>query len=138
MRKNRSDSVTAAVAAAQRKRPSVPEHVVLHDEARPFWDAIISCRDDWQAHELPTAVALAEAWSTIEILGREIDAEGTIVKGKINVKCRLVETLHKRATSLARHLQLHARATRGEARDVARKKPAASLDKQDDPHGLLA
>lgn len=88
-----------------------------------------------QAYQQPNLIRQNEAWCDIVNLNRELDAEGTIIKGKINVKFRLVETLHKRATSLARHLQIHARATRGEARDTARLKPTASVD---DPDGLLA
>lgn len=135
MRKNRCDSVTAAVAAAQKERPTVPAHISLSDKALPFWNDVISSRNDWQEHELPFVAELATTWAKIIALESQLKIEGDIVRGKINAKFRMIDVLHKRTVSLMRLLQLHARAKRGEKRDVARRPTVVAAD---DPHGLLA
>ena len=125
-RKPRSDSTTAQVLAFQRKTPDIPAHIHLRECDLPYWKNALACRDDWQAHELETLGQFARAMADHDRLNREIDIEGAIVAGKPNPKFALSEILIRRAMSLSRHLQIHGRATRGEARDVAKKQPAPS------------
>lgn len=120
IRKPRSDSVTAALRAFQAGPFSPPAHITLREKDRPFWDAAIACRSDWNESELPMVAGWARAMADGEQLHREIAEEGVIVKGRTNIKFRLAEMLSRRAMALARHLQIHARATRGEARQAAR------------------
>jgi len=135
-RKQRSDSVTAAVAASQRASGiTIPDHINLRPCDLPFFNAGLKSRDDWQEYEFSVLAQWARALADYEKLQNDLTTEGTILKGRINPKCQLTETLCRRAMALARTLQIHARAKRGEARDVARIKPAALPD---DPDGLLA
>jgi hypothetical protein len=57
-------------------------------------------------------------------------------QSRTNIKHRLAEMLSRRAMALARHLQIHARATRGEARQAARQPKGWDDSIFDD--GLLA
>lgn len=125
---NRSDSTTAQILAFQRRTPAIPEHVTLRDSDLPYWKASLSIRDDWQAHELETLAQFARAMADHDRLSREIDVEGAVVDGKPNIKFALAETLVRRAMSLSRHLQIHGRATRGEARDTAKRQPVPMID----------
>lgn len=120
VRRPRADSVTAALRAFQSGPFEPPDYLNLSEADRPFWDSIIACRTDWNPAELSLVAGLARALSDGEQLQREIAEEGIIVKGRTNIKFRLAEMLSRRAMSLARHLQIHARATRGEARQAAR------------------
>lgn len=128
MRKIRSDSTMAAVGAFQRLRFNIPGHITLRECDLPFWNSALACRDDWGDHELDMVAQLARALADCERLGREIETEGEIIKGKPNLKFALAETLSRRAMSLTRHLQIHARATRGEARAVSKRKPAEAVN----------
>ncbi len=120
IRKPRSDSVTAALRAFQAGPFPPPAHITLREADLPFWDAAIACRTDWNESELPMVGGWARAMADGERLQREIDAEGAVINGRPNLKLAIAETLSRRAMSLARHLQIHARATRGEARQAAR------------------
>jgi hypothetical protein len=132
-RRQRSDSTTAQVMAFQRKREfTAPEFINLRTIDFPFWEAAIQCRDDWQPHELILLAHLARALADAERLHLEIEAEGAVIDGKPNPKCAIEETLTRRALALTRHLQIHALATRGDTRDVAKRPPAPLLDFDDD------
>jgi hypothetical protein len=128
-RKLRSDSTTAQVLAFQHKRTfEVPEGVILRECDKPYWNAALACRDDWQLHELVLLSHLAQALADHEKLRREIETEGCIIDFKPNVKFAMQDTLSRRAMTLTRHLQIHARATRGEARDAAKRQPVPMID----------
>lgn len=127
-RKPRSDSATAKILAFKKQRTyAVPEGVTLRDCDRPFWNAGLGARDDWQEHELVLLAHLARAMADHERLQNEIDAEGAVIDGKANLKIAISDMAIKRALSLARTLQIHARATRGESRDAAKRKPAPEI-----------
>ncbi len=126
-RKPRSDSTTAKVLAFQKKTPAIPAHVHLRDCDLPYWRVALSCRDDWQGHELESLGQYSRAMADIERLTFEIENDGEILDGKLNPKLALVETLSRRVMSLCRHLQIHGRAQRGESRDVARKELAPTI-----------
>ena len=128
-RKPRSDSTTAKVLAFKRPRTfAVPEGVTLRDCDRHFWKAGLDARDDWAQHELVMLVHLARAMADHERLQNEIDLEGAILGDKVNPKCQLAEISIRRALSLSRHLQIHARATRGESRDTSKRQLAPRID----------
>lgn len=126
-RRPRSDSTTAAIKAFQAPPVVVPAYITLRDGDMPYWRAVIACRSDWQEHELSSVAVLARAMADADRLDREIDAEGLIVDGKANVKFALSEVLTRRAVALTRFLQIHARATRGEARQTARQPKAPDV-----------
>ncbi len=67
-----------------------------------------------------TAANLARTQADIEMLQKQVDAEGYIVDGKVNPAAAMVETLTKRVASLSRILHVHAEATLGRAADSAK------------------
>lgn len=127
-RRPRSDSATAKILAFKRQRTyAVPDGVTLRDCDRPFWNAGLDARDDWKTHELVMLAHLARAMGDHERLQNEIDVEGAVVGDKVNLKIAISDMAIRRALSLTRHLQIHARATRGEARDTAKRQPAPDI-----------
>ena len=134
-KRNRSDSASAAVRAAQAAALgplNPPEHVVLREGDRPFWDAIVTARarDTWTAIDLTTAANLARTQADIESLQSELDAAGYVVEGKAHPAAALVETLTRRSVALSRALHVHAQATVGRSADgikaLANEKAAAT------------
>lgn len=140
-KRNRSDSASAAVRAAQAVALGPldpPAHVALRNGDRPFWDAIVTsrARDTWTAIDLTTAANLARTQADIERLQTELDQKGYITSdGKINPLAVLVETLSKRTVSLARALHVHAMATVGRSADgikaLANERNAAAVEDDD-------
>lgn len=142
---NRSDSAAAAVAAAQSASLGPlepPAHVTLRPGDRPFWDAIMlaRARDTWTAPDLATAASLARSQADVEVLQAAVDLEGfTIPSGNgvpiVNPKHKLLETITRRAVSLARVLHVHAEATVGRSRDAGnalKNERQASLELEDE------
>ena len=137
MRRDRSDSESAAVRAAQNAAAGVidpPAHVKLRESDRPFWDSIVSARarDSWNTSDLEVAANVARAKADIERLTEEIQTEGDIVTNDrgtqiINPKHTLLETLTRRVMAGSRMLHVHAEATNGESREQ-RGKNAAQKD----------
>lgn len=133
-RKQRSDSSTAAVAAAQALPIEPPAHVHLRGCDHPFWLSIVRARarENWTVVDLENAANLARCKADIERLQTEITAEGdTVVNQRgtqiVNPKHNLLETLTRRAMALSRMLHVHAEATVGEAR--SEKKPNQTAQK---------
>lgn len=129
VRRKRSDSAAAAVAAAQSAALgplNPPKHIKLRKGDRPFWDAIMRsrARDTWTDSDLTTAATMARAQADIEKLQAEVDSEGyTLENAKgiqvINPKAIIFETLCKRVVALSRVLHVHAEATIGRSRNAA-------------------
>lgn len=127
MKRQRSDSASAAVKAAQGASAGPiepPAHVALRDGDRPFWDSVVCARarDSWNDADLENAANLARCKADIERLQAEITKEGDVIVNErgtqiINPKHTLLETLSRRAVALSRMLHVHAEATVGESRD---------------------
>lgn len=122
MRQTRSDSVTAAVQAAQNAAQGPlepPAHVHVPAEVRPFWDGLMRNRPRhrWNDGDLTTAAILARAQCDAERLAREIDAEGDMIGQRLNPKHALVDKLGRRIVTLSRLLHVHPEATEGRAAD---------------------
>jgi hypothetical protein len=147
-RKQRSDSATAAVAAAQSSGAIIPPaHVRLRDCDHPFWLSIVNARarENWTAVDLENAANLARCKADIERIQAEITAEGdTVVNQRgtqiVNPKHLLLETLTRRCMALSRILHVHAEATVGEARAEKKQNQLAVASRKvaDDDEGLLA
>jgi len=121
-KRNRSDSASAAVRAAQAVALGPlppPDHVCLRPGDRPFWDGIMKSRprDTWTLTDLVSAGNLARTQADIERLQGELDKQGYILDDKINPLAVLVETLSKRVVSLNRALHTHANSTVGRSAD---------------------
>lgn len=124
-RRKRSDSATAAVAAAQAAALGPidpPKHVSLRPGDRAFWNAIVTARarDTWTEIDLTTAANLARTHADIESLQATLDTEGYVIDGKANPLAALVETLTRRSVALSRALHTHAQATVGRSEDAAK------------------
>lgn len=124
-KRNRSDSASAAVRAAQAVALGPldpPEHVSLREGDRPFWDAIVTSRtrDTWTLPDLAMAANMAHAQADVKRLQAQLDFEGYMIDGKPNPLVMIVETLIKRCVALARVLHVHAQATVGESKDAAK------------------
>lgn len=129
MRRTRSDSVTAAIAAAQ--APTVinpPAHVTLRDGDRPFWDSVVRARagTTWNDSDLEHAANLARCKADIETMQMEIAEQGNIIENDrgtpiINPRHSLLEVLTRRSVALSRMLHVHAEATQGESRQQSKR-----------------
>lgn len=129
MRRTRSDSVTAAIAAAQ--APTVinpPAHVTLRDGDRPFWDSVVRARagTTWNESDLEHAANLARCKADIETMQMEIAEQGNIIENDrgtliINPRHTLLEVLTRRSVALSRMLHVHAEATQGESRQQSKR-----------------
>lgn len=121
-RQRRSDSIAAAIVAAQNAAQAPiepPGYVTIPEAAAPFWRALMlnRPRDRWNEADLATAAHLARAQADAERLQREIDAEGDMMGDRLNPKHRLLETVLKRIVYLARMLSVDAAATVGRQAD---------------------
>ena len=124
-KRRRSDSASAAVAAAQAAALgplNPPQHIALRDDAKPYWIAIMQARarDTWTEIDLISAVALAHAQADATRLQTKIDTDGYVIEGKANPLVAIVETLTRRAVALSRALHVHAQATVGRSADGAK------------------
>ena len=125
-KRNRSDSASAAVRAAQAAALGPidpPEHVVLRVGDRPFWNAIVTsrARDTWTTIDLCTAGNLARTQADIEHLQCQLDTAGYVLgDGKVNPLAILVDTLSRRSVTLSRAIHVHALATLGRSGDASK------------------
>lgn len=112
-RQPRSDSITAAITAAQNAAQAPlepPEYVTLPEAAKPFWRALMlnRPRDRWNEADLGNAAILAVTqMQAHELIG---DVE----------QAPLVDKLTRRIVLLSRLLNVHAEATVGRAEDQAK------------------
>lgn len=122
-KRRRSDSEKAAVQAAQAAAlPPLPppEHLMLREDVRPFWDAIVQARprDTWTDADLAMAANLARTQADIEAVQANIDADGLMVGGKPNPACDLLDKMTRRALATARQLKVDTISTVGKAQDI--------------------
>ena len=131
-RRKRSDSAAAAVAAMQAAALGPiepPAHVAMSDGDRVFWDCIMLARDrdTWTGPDLVAAGNLARCFADIERLQQQVTAEGDVIGDKVNPKHRLIETLSRRAMTLAGVLHVDTLSTQGRKKDASN---ALALEQQ--------
>lgn len=122
-RRPRSDSARAAVAAAQAVALgpiAPPAFVRVGEQARPFWNAIVTARprDTWTDADLILAGNLARAYADIEQLHQQIEDEGFILDGKAHPAIAILENMSRRALATGRQLKVDTIATVGKAEDL--------------------
>lgn len=141
----RSDSVTAAVAAAQAAslgplKP--PAHIRLRDIDIPYWNCIVQARaaSTWTDIDLAHAANLAHCQADIGRIQEQLEHEDDIIlnaKGTavVNPKYALVNTLSVRSMALSAKLHVHANATVGKSEDAPKKLAAEkqAREVEDDP-----
>lgn len=141
-RKQRSDSVTAEINAAQADlKPELlppPEFNVPHTGIT-FWRAVIASRnrDDWTHGELIQVATLVKCLVKIREHEALLEHEDEIItdylgKLTINPRFSMCEVLHKRIQSIMRSLGV---TNKPKSSKVTI--PGEIID-NDDPHGLLA
>lgn len=121
----RSDSVKAEIEAMRYANGTidVPENITLTESEEQHWHLIISSRaiTSWTNNDLMMAGMLARCYADIEkysvMLSKSRILKDSSNQLKINPVHKIMEDLHKQALSLSRTLQIHPRATQGEARD---------------------
>lgn len=117
----RIDSVTAAVEVMQAALDEIeaPACVLLSDEDRPFWDAVIAARPnvEWNDADLITAGTLAK---TMRRLETATDAKE-------------IDTLARLTLAIRRSLGLDVRGKDGRASDVAKRRKQAQAIQQQVP-----
>ena len=131
MAKTRSDSVTAAVKAAQAASLgpiAPPAHIRLRDIDIPYWNCIVLARaaDTWTDIDLAHAANLAHCQADINRIQEELEDEDDIItntKGTqvVNPKHALLNTLSVRSMALSAKLHVHAAATVGRSADAGKK-----------------
>lgn len=144
-RRNRADSVTEQVKAAQ-AQIQPPSDVPLTDADMPFFANVIEefARSEWSAHQLTLAAMLARMLSDLNREQQELRAEGYITVKDTgtrieNPRSRVVKSITGDILSMRRSLALHARARTGDNRDKAtRSKVAKRAEIEDAGDDLLA
>ena len=136
-RRPRSDSAKAAVAAAQAVALgpiAPPAFVRVSEQAKPFWDAIVTARprDTWTDADLILAGNLARAYADIETLQQQIEDEGFILDGKAHPAVAILENMSRRALATGRQLKVDTITTVGKSETL----PKAAALERDARHQL--
>ena len=130
-RKTRIDSTAAAIeiAKAASKPISPPSNVPLDDCDLPFFASVLDefARSEWTAHQLELAAMLARTMSDLNAEQIAMRAEGSVVSSDrgtpvINPRKTAIQMHYSNIHSARRSLSLHARAQKGEARDVEKRR----------------
>lgn len=135
-RKQRIDSATAAVKVMQGALTDElmpPAHVGLNDAALPFWRAIVHgrAREEWEATPSLLATAASLAWTQWQ--ASELRAAIELAETPDAKAVQRVSDLQRLEMGYLRVLQQHGRAAQGEARDVKKRRGAASGIVADNP-----
>ena len=150
-RRQRIDSTAAAVKvmAGAGSELLPPAHVALDKEDRPFWKSVIAefARSEWTDHQLELAAMLARTMADLSREQMALRTEGSVMSSErgtpvVNPRKTVVQMHAGTILALRRSLSLHARAQRGEARDVAKRQGLAKAIEDASPlgddDGLLA
>ncbi len=132
--KQRIDSTTAAVQImAKASQPIMaPSNVPLEDCDMGFFASVLDefARSEWTAHQLELAAMLSRTMADLESEQRLLRKEGSVAFSTAGMPCsnprRTIVQMHVSSIlSFRRSLALHARATRGEGRDIGKRRAAA-------------
>jgi hypothetical protein len=155
-RKQRSNSITAAVDAALavlEPPPECPKHLRLRERDIPFWDSILRARarSEWTPDQLVIAAQLARCQADIEENAELLDAEGSVIEkaGRnstipfANPRVQILEQMARRQIYLMRAMGMIMVAGNGAAKRTAQSKrslegQAAELKQELEDESLLA
>ncbi len=144
MKRNRSDSASAAVSAMQSAGQRIPAPESLAPADVPYWDSITRARakEDWTDVDLQHAASLAKILRYIDDSHAEIAEQGmTLVNERgtqiDNPAFSRLEKMSRLALSMSTKLHIHAEATVGKSEDSAKRstkqrQAEATLKKADD------
>ena len=146
-RKQRVDSNAAAVRIMQgsTKQIQPPSHVPLDDCDWPFFENVIEefARSEWTEHQVELAAMLARTMANLESEQRLLREEGFTAKSERgtpvpNPRVTITKGLTGDILSMRRSMSLHARAQKGEARDVTKRASQSKAIETELDDGLLA
>jgi phage terminase small subunit len=146
-RKQRIDSAAAAVQIMQgvTRQIQPPAHVPLDACDWPFFESVIEefARSEWTEHQIELAAMLARTMANLEGEQRKLREEGFTAKSDRgtpvpNPRVTITKGLTGDILSMRRSLALHARAQRGETRDVAKRQSQAKAIEAELDDDLLA
>jgi hypothetical protein len=149
MRKHQTNTINGhldAMRAASQPFPECPDHLMLPDAAKPFWEAIMASRGsaEWDGASMMQAALLARTQAQIEQENAALDVEGSIIRNgrgnpMINPRALVLQQLTTRSLALMRGLRLTGT---GKRRDVLKARALENemrMTLEDlDPDGLLA
>ena len=130
-KKPRIDTAAAVIEVARAAQAEIhpPSNVPLEDRDMSFFASVLAefARSEWTAHQLELAAMLAKKMRMLRDELGKLDSEGFTAVTAGGSPCqnpRLggVRMLDTSIMSTRRSLQLHARATKGEARDVGKRR----------------
>ena len=132
MRRIRADSAESAVKAmvdASKGPLEPPDHIVLREGDRPFWDGIIRARarDEWLENDLIVVAQLARVQADIERESALLDTEGAIATTErgtpvANPRVAVLEKYAQRQLAYRRDLRMGGRVMGDPAKDAQRRK----------------
>lgn len=131
-RKQRADSVAAAVVAASAPAVHPPSHIPLTDADKPFFANVIEefARSEWTAHQLELAAMLARIMCDLNEAQQALRDEGVTTKTDrgtpvVNPLVQIVKGFTGDILAMRRSLALHARArANGDTRNVGTRNAA--------------
>ena len=146
IRKQPSNSITAAVQAYQDVKKIIPPPIDLSSDELTVFNEIIWARpvSDWNEVELRLAAMTSRQICMIKNLHDEIAVDGPLILGsgipKINPKFAAAEMMGKSVLSTLRHLGVSAvQRDKGRGNTTLQAQlEAAARRRIIDPHGLLA
>ena len=130
-RRERADAAAAQVKVMARAAQEIhpPSNVPLKDADLPFFASVIAefARSEWTSHQLELAALMARKMRMLRDEMDRLETEGFVLSVEGRADCqnpRLggVRMLDTSIMATRRSLALHARATQGEARDVAKRR----------------
>lgn len=133
-RKTRIDTTAGAIEVARAAQVQIvpPSNVPLAADDLPFFASVIDefARSEWTAHQLELAAMLAKKMRMLRDELAALESEGFVQATANGTPCqnpRLggVRMLDTSIMATRRSLQLHARATKGETRDTAKRRDIA-------------
>lgn len=141
-RKQRVDSATAAVKIMQGATREIapPGHVRMGEGDWPYWHSVIAefARSEWTDHQLEVAAFLARTMADLEREQWMLREEGSTLASErgtpvVNPRKTVVQMHASSILSLRRSLALHARAQKGETRDVGKRREQAKVIEAGNP-----
>jgi hypothetical protein len=139
-KRQRIDSVTehARISSLASRQIVPPMTVPLDREDMPFFANIIDefARSEWTPHQLELAAVLARTMADLVREQGLLRDEGSVVTGSLgtpvtNPRRSVVQMHAANILSIRRSLALHARGTKGEPRDVGKRREMAKAIERD-------
>ena len=136
----RIDSISeqSKIAQAASMQINPPAHIPMDETDMIYFQNVIAefAKAEWTAHQIELAAMLARAMNDMELESRKLREEGSIAYSErgtpvCNPRKAIVQMAGSTILAMRRSLSLHARAQKGESRDVAKRKEMAKAIEND-------